>query len=105
MLKPWHKEDIWAALRARGWTDPVAVTPTDYAVGQAYAVSRANDHLTLLFVADVGQGYTNDKSLEEVLIAGRTTHSLWLNRRRDAKWRADLHAWADALSSVISRGA
>jgi len=105
MLKPWHKEDIWAALRARGWTDPVAGASTDYTIGQAYDVSRANDHLRLLFVADAGQGYTGDKSLEEVIVAGRTTDRLWLHRRRDAKWRAELHAWADALSGSASRGA
>jgi len=60
---------------------------------------------TLLFVADAGQGFTGDKSLEEVVIAGRVGDRLWLHRRRDAKWRAEVHAWADAISGAVSRGA
>ena len=100
MLKPWHKEDIWAALAARGWSVPVPVQAGYYTVGEAYRINRSQTEATLLFVADAGQGFTGPKSIEEVVLEGQAASRLWLHRTRDRKWQAELYKWADQLSGL-----
>ena len=56
MLKSWHREDVFAALTARGWSGPMPLKyPKDwYYVGESCAFGGENGALRLYFVADIG---------------------------------------------------
>jgi hypothetical protein len=104
VLKAWHKDDVFAALAARGWSDPM---PLDYQkewnyVGEAYSFVRANRKLKLYFVADFGTGFQGVGSVESAaawIDGDPREYDLWLKRSRDGKWRAALIKWADDITS------
>ena len=108
MLKPWHKDDAFDALKTRGWAGPAPLAaPSDWHyVGEAWTFVRANWVLNLYFVADYGTGFAGPDTVES--IAGRLVgddggeYDLWLRRTRDAKWKAAVIAWADAISTERS---
>jgi hypothetical protein len=104
MLKPWHKEDAFGALRARGWTgpEPLAYPEDWHYVGEAWYFSRANWTFNLYFVADYGTGFAGAETVESIagrLVGDSGEHDLWLRRTRDAKWKASVIEWADAISA------
>jgi hypothetical protein len=103
MLKPWHKENAFAALLARGWTGPASVTyPAEWHyVGEAWCFVRANWTLNLYFVADYGTGFAGAEAVESIagrLVGDGGEYDLWLRRTRDAKWKASVIEWAEAIS-------
>ena len=100
MLKDWHREDIIAALIARGWVGPDIAEPETYFVGERLLFTRGESKLEVAFLADLGTGYTGPKSLEEALATrpGFADALLWLHRRRDSKWRTELYTWSEAVS-------
>lgn len=105
MMKLWHKEDAFDALRLRGWTGPLLLEyPNDWHyVGEAWSFSRANWTVKLYFVADYGAGFSGTDSIESIagrLIGDSGEYDLWLRRTRDAKWKASLIKWADQISSA-----
>ena len=104
MLKPWHKEDVFNALQARGWMGPALLEyPKDWNyVGEAWSLSRANGILNLYFVADYGTGFHGTDSVESIagrLIGDSGEYDLWLHRTRDAKWKASVIKGADQISA------
>jgi hypothetical protein len=102
VITDWHREDINAALTARGWSGPHPAEPEAYFEGERLSFLRDNATLLVSFVADVGAGYNGPKSLEEAVATrqGVPDARLWLNRRRDSKWRSELIAWADSVSAT-----
>ncbi len=103
MLKPWHKEDAFGALRARGWTGPAPLAyPEDWHyVAEACCFSRANWTLNLYFVSDYLTGFTGRGSVESIagrLVGDGGEYDLWLRRTRDAKWKASVITWANKIS-------
>ena len=103
MLNAWHKEDIFAALRSRGWSGPSPLDAVSYMVGESYAFTRGEDVLKLFFVADMGTGFTGKQSIEAVsarIEPEGETHDLWLRRVRDAKWKKEIHEWAEQVAST-----
>ena len=102
MLKPWHRDDIFAAQSSRGWSNPVQleVSPDWYAVGEAWTATRLQETLKMFFVSDYGTGYKGIDSIESVsATVGGTDRKpdLWLHRRRDSKWKAALSEWVAAI--------
>jgi hypothetical protein len=104
MLKAWHKEDVFNALQARGWMGPALLEyPKDWNyVGEAWSFSCANWILNLYFVADYGTGFHGIDSVESIagrLVGDSGEYDLWLQRTRDAKWKASVVEWADQISA------
>ena len=94
-MKAWHREDIFAALADGGWHD-AAPSPDDcFFVGEAYIMRKGMATLRIAFLSDVGTGCRGVSSLEEVVAetANHGQHKLWLRRRRDSQWKAELAAW------------
>lgn len=103
MLKDWHRGDIFSALEARGWHDPSREPDDCYYVGESYMFSKADRRLHVAFVADIGTGFSTEKSLEEVVatLDGVTDRAeLWLSRRQDGKWRTALREWVDHITRI-----
>ena len=102
MITDWHREDIKAALNARGWLGPEPGQPEAYFEGEQIVFTRDASTLFVSFVADLGTGHTGPRSLEEAvaLRQGEPEARLWLHRRRDSKWRGELANWADAVSTA-----
>ena|SRR5688572_5460478 len=97
MLKSWHREEIIAALAHRGWSAPETLEPDSYEIGEKYLFRRNDETLILLFIADLGAGYTGPNSLEEAVAVHEpsgATARLWLERRPNAKWKQALSFWA-----------
>jgi hypothetical protein len=104
ILKAWHKEDAFDALRRRGWAGPVLLEyPRDWHyVGEAWFFSRANRTLNLYFVADYGTGFHGTDSIESIagrLIDDAGEYDLWLRRTQDARWKTSVIEWADQISA------
>jgi hypothetical protein len=103
MLKTWHKEDIFAALKSRGWGEPSPLDVVSYMVGESYAFTRGAEVLKLFFVADMGAGFTGKKSIEAAsarIEPEGEPYDLWLRSARDARWKKELHDWAEQVSSA-----
>ena len=106
MLKDWHKNDIFEALRRRGWQGPneLPLSHEQFCyVGEAYSFQRSAKSIHLYFAADFGTGFDGEKSIESVvaLFEGDSAlYDLWLHRTRDSKWRAELVSWADRVSTA-----
>ena len=106
MLKPWHKEDVFTALQSRGWGGPSPLDVVSPVVGESHAFTRGEEVLKLYFVADIGTGFLDEKSIESVsalIEPGREASELWLHRRRDARWKKELHDWAEQISAAAIR--
>ncbi len=108
MLKQWHKDDAFGALQARGWTgpDPLAYPDDWQYVGEAWRFSRANWTFNLYFVADYGTGFVGAETVESIagrLVGDAGEYDLWLHRTRDAKWRASVIKWADAIGRSLKQ--
>lgn len=98
-MRNWHREDIFLTLIGAGWSNPIVENNENYFVGEAYSSKKGAKSLHLLFVCDLGEGYTGLGSIEEVVAIdekGRK-HELWLDRRRDNKWRVAVSRWAKEL--------
>jgi hypothetical protein len=106
MLKDWHKNDIFEALRQRGWQGPKELPFSReqlYYVGEAYSFQRSPESVHLHFAADIGTGFNGVKSIESAVASfegNPTLYDLWLHRTRDSKWRAELVSWADRVSNA-----
>lgn len=101
-MKPWHRDDIVQALVEHGWTGAKSTPGEAYFEGYRLLFARGAELLEVAFLADVGTGFTGERSLEEAVGRrhGTPTVSLWLHRRRDAKWKRELSRWAGDLSAV-----
>ena len=106
MLNEWHAADILESLTRRGWDNAVRLEHHSYEVGRAYQLTRGSETLNLYFVADLGTGYSNERSIESVLglTSNGTKSELWLLRTRSGKWRAELQLWANTLSAQTVAG-
>ena len=104
MLRDWHTEDIFDALRRRNWEGPFPFTQNlEYYVGEAHLFTRKDETLCLYIISDIGRGFTGKKSLEAVIAqSARARGELWLHRTRDAKWKKELLDWADKVSGPAS---
>jgi hypothetical protein len=106
MLTDWHKNDIYEALRRRGWQGPNELPFSReqlYYVGEACYFQRSAESVHLHFVADIGTGFHGEKSIESVVASFEgdpALYDLWLQRTRDSKWRVELIAWADRVSNA-----
>ena len=102
MLKDWHKEDVFNALKNRGWNGPLLLDAVSGVVGESYAFTRDEEELELFFIADIGTGLEGKKSIEAaraIAKPDKEEFNLWLHRTRDAKWKKELHSWAEQISS------
>ncbi len=109
IMKAWHKEDVFDALRLRGWAGPAFLShPKDWHyVGETWSFSREHQTLDLYFVADYGTGFHGTDTIESISVrlVGSSDdpelwgHDLWLHRRRDAKWKGSVIRWADQIST------
>ena len=98
-MKHWHREDIFSELIQNGWSSPVKEIDENYYVGEAYSSIKNDKSLHLSFVSDLGEGYTGIESIEELIAIPDQgdRQLLWLNRRRDNKWRIALNSWVNNI--------
>jgi len=104
VLKDWHKEDIFRALNDRGWSGPFPLDTVSRVVGESYLFVCGEESLNLFFVADMGTGLQGKKSIEAVWAQTKLSkerYELWLHRKKDAKWKKELHDWAEEVSSTV----
>ena len=99
-MKDWHREDIVDALKKESWDGLKILEPQSYHEGERLAFTRNGITLQVSFVADLGKGYTDKKSLEEAIgkREGIPEARLWLHRRRDSKWQKELLIFVEAIS-------
>jgi hypothetical protein len=103
MLKDWHKEDVFNVLRNRDWIGPSPLDVVSPMVGEAHTFTRGVEVLNLFYVTDIGTGVKGRKSIEAVwaqIEPNEERYELWLHRVRDAKWKKELHNWAEQISST-----
>jgi hypothetical protein len=102
MLKQWHRDDIFAALCRRGWSNPIQLEVLSdwYAVGEAWTASRPQETLKMFFVADYGTGYKGIDSIESLsatVDGNDREHHLWLHRTRNSRWKSAVLEWAKSF--------
>jgi len=100
-MRPWHREDIFSALMGAGWSEPITIEENCYSFGESYRLQKADDTITLSFISDLGAGFQGIKSIEEVIALTNSgeKHELYLNQRRDSKWRHAVATWVKELES------